>query len=275
MLVHHVRRGIGPPVVFVHGFACAGSDWDAQVAQLATRHTTVAVDLRGHGETPGTPEDASVERHAADVVELLTALDLRSVVLAGHSMGCRVVVEAALKLPGRVAGLVLVDGSQGTPAEEVVLRATFGLPGGYGPFIERSFRGMLAGNGSGPVATSIVQRALMIPEPFGARMVLDISRYDQVRLQPSMASLRLPALVVQSTGRDDHGARVVLREGQTTPYLDMVRAALPSATVVIVPGGSHFPHVEAADRTTAAIARFASSIAARADATAGGDPGWR
>src|SRR3954470_19461836 len=49
-LIHHVTKGSGqPPVVFVHGFACGHSDWDAQVAHLSLHHRTVAVDLRGHG----------------------------------------------------------------------------------------------------------------------------------------------------------------------------------------------------------------------------------
>ena len=54
-LIHHVISGHGrPPIVFVHGFACTHSDWDAQVAHLASHRQTIAVDLRGHGASPGT-----------------------------------------------------------------------------------------------------------------------------------------------------------------------------------------------------------------------------
>jgi pimeloyl-ACP methyl ester carboxylesterase len=56
-LIHHGVTGQGrPPIVFVHGFGCAHSDWDAQVANFAPRHLTVAVDLRRHGAGPGTPK---------------------------------------------------------------------------------------------------------------------------------------------------------------------------------------------------------------------------
>ena len=62
-LILHVATGEGrPPVVFVHGFACGHTDWDAQVAHLSPRHRTVAVDLRGHGASPGTAEGCSLER---------------------------------------------------------------------------------------------------------------------------------------------------------------------------------------------------------------------
>ena len=54
-LIHHVVRGEGaPPIVFVHGFACAQADWDAQVAHFSPRHRVVTVDLRGHGASAGT-----------------------------------------------------------------------------------------------------------------------------------------------------------------------------------------------------------------------------
>ncbi len=71
-LIHHVVTGLGsPPIVFVHGFGCGHQDWDAQVAHFSPRHQTVAVDLRGHGASPGSPADCSIERYGADVAELM------------------------------------------------------------------------------------------------------------------------------------------------------------------------------------------------------------
>ena len=48
---------------------CAHSDWDAQAAHLSSRHQMVAVDLRGHGASPGTAADCPIERSGADVAE--------------------------------------------------------------------------------------------------------------------------------------------------------------------------------------------------------------
>jgi pimeloyl-ACP methyl ester carboxylesterase len=50
------------------------SDWDAQVAHLSPRHRTVAVDLRGHGASPGTSDECSVEGYGADVAEVTRAI---------------------------------------------------------------------------------------------------------------------------------------------------------------------------------------------------------
>ena len=69
-LIHHTVSGHGQPsIVFVHGFACAHTDWDKQVAHLAPYHQTIAVDLRGHGASPGSPDECSIERYGADVAE--------------------------------------------------------------------------------------------------------------------------------------------------------------------------------------------------------------
>ena len=106
------------------------------------RHQTVAVDLRGHGASPGTPDECSIERYGADVAEVMQTLALPPAVLVGHSMGCRVVVEAAMQATDRVAGVVLVDGSQFAPAMEATLKETFATPDGYPTLIARWFREM-------------------------------------------------------------------------------------------------------------------------------------
>src|SRR5271157_1937449 len=139
-LIHHVVTGQGrPPVVLVHGFGCAHADWDAQVAHLSPRHQTVAVDLRGHGESPGAAADCSIERYGADVAEVMRALRLPPAILIGHSMGCRVVTEAALQAPEHAAAVILVDGSQFAPAMQAVLQQRFAEPDGFTKVVDSMF----------------------------------------------------------------------------------------------------------------------------------------
>jgi pimeloyl-ACP methyl ester carboxylesterase len=119
-----VGRG-APALVFVHGWSCDRSYWRYQTAYFAERSTVVAVDLAGHGES-GTGRVAwTMGSFGDDVVAVIDALDLREVVLVGHSMGGDVVVEAARRRPDRVLGLVWVDtyrelsaSTEGDAAEE-------------------------------------------------------------------------------------------------------------------------------------------------------------
>lgn len=83
-----------PPLVFVHGYACAHDDWVRQVDAFRPQYTVVACDLRGHGTSPGEPSSCDIETFGADIAGLLPALGLESALLVGHSMGCRIVLQA-------------------------------------------------------------------------------------------------------------------------------------------------------------------------------------
>jgi pimeloyl-ACP methyl ester carboxylesterase len=257
MLIHHVVNGEGrPPIVFVHGFACAHGDWDAQVAHLSPRHRTVAVDLRGHGISPGTVEDCSVERYGADVAEVMRTLALPPAVVVGHSMGCRVAIEAALQAPRETAAVILVDGSQFAATQESMLVERFATADGYNTLTRAMFNDMFNARSDKTVAEAVVERALHFPMPFGERLMIDMARYDVGRLAGSLASVRVPVMALQTTARNARGERTSLREGQTSPYLDMLRANVPSARVEVIPDTGHFPQIDESARTNALIEDF-------------------
>lgn len=260
-LIHHVVTGTGrPPVVLVHGFGCAHSDWDAQVAHLSPRHQTIAVDLRGHGASPGVAADCSIERYGADVAEVMRALALPPAVLVGHSLGCRVVVEAALQAPDRTAGLVLVDGSQFAPAMAAVLRERFAASDGYATMVSGMFTDMFTAKSHKGTADAIVERAGRLPTDIGQKMLSDMQRYDVGRLTSSLALLHTPVLVIQATYSNEKRERRTMVAGQTTPYLDMVRGAVPTARIEIIPGTGHFPQIDEPARTNALIDSFLGKL---------------
>jgi pimeloyl-ACP methyl ester carboxylesterase len=262
-LIHHVVTGQAhPPLIFVHGFGCAHTDWDTQVAHVSPRHQTVAVDLRGHGESPGSAAECSIERYGADVAEVMRALVLPPAILVGHSMGCRVVIEAALQAPAQTAAVVLVDGSQFSPAMEDVLRQRCAMPNGYETLVISLFQEMFTGRSDRSVVASIIERALRLPRPIGEKMLTDMQRYDVTRLSHSLASLRVPLMALQSTYSNEKRERRTMTEGQNTPYLDMVRAAVPSARVEIVADTGHFPQLDASAQTNALIDSFVAALLA-------------
>jgi pimeloyl-ACP methyl ester carboxylesterase len=256
-LIHHVVTGEGrPPIVFVHGFACAHSDWDAQVAHFSPRHRTVAVDLRGHGISPGTPEECSLERFGADVAEVMRALALPPAVVVGHSMGCRVAIEAALQAPLQTAAVILVDGSQFAASMQAALVQRFATADGYSTLTRAMFHDMFNARSDKAVAEAVVERASRFPRPFGERLMTDMARYDAGRLAGSLASLRVPVMALQTTTRNEQGERTSLREGQSSPYLDMLRANVPSARIEIIPHTGHFPQLDQSARTNTLIEDF-------------------
>ena len=262
-LIHHVVSGQGrPPIVFVHGFGCAHSDWDSQVAHLSPRHQTVAVDLRGHGASPGPAAACSIERYGADVAEVMRALALPPAVLVGHSMGCRVVTEAALQAPEHTAGVILVDGSQFSAAMGAVMRDRFALPNGYAAMATGMFKDMFTSKSNAAVAAAVVARAERLPAAIGEKMLMDLQRYDVGPFSGTLASLRVPVMALQSTFSNEKRERRTMLEGQSTPFLDMLRANVPSVRVEIIPDTGHFPQLDESARTNGSIDGFLASLPA-------------
>lgn len=104
-------HGSGKPatLVFVHGWSCDRSYWDGQLTPLSSNYQIVTIDLAGHGQSGMEREAWTVASFAEDVAAVVKELDLQNAILIGHSVGGDIIVEAALHLPGRIKGLVMVD----------------------------------------------------------------------------------------------------------------------------------------------------------------------
>jgi pimeloyl-ACP methyl ester carboxylesterase len=258
------RGGHGePPIVFVHGFGCDRSDWRAQTDRLRSTTTVVACDLRGHGETPGRPEDCSIETYGADLVQLLDELELPRAVLVGHSMGCRVVLEANRRAPDRVAGIVLVDGSMVGADDPAAVEQDLAqrlADHRYEPFIRDFFEAMFVPDSDPEVRAAIIQRALLLPAPIGSALFPRLAGWDAGQMRAALAEVRVPLMVVQSTAMNPDRVRVTLRPGQGSPWLDCVRSQLPAARIETLPGSGHFPHVEQPDVVAALIGDFVAGL---------------
>jgi pimeloyl-ACP methyl ester carboxylesterase len=256
--IFYQSRGDGePPIVFVHGALCSHEDWNPQFEHFGARQRVVACELRGHGKSPvDDPDSCSIEAFASDVVALMRSLDLPPAVLVGHSMGCRVVLEANLQAPDRVAGLVLNDGGrigQGDPeAAERNLRAE--MAAAYEKVMGALFTGMFNEKSDPELRDRLVRRALAIPQAVGLAFFPRMIAWDAGRVEEALASVRVPMLVLQSTYTNAQRVRVSLEPRSDNYWFEVVREHAPSARIQIVPGIGHFTMLEAPEQTIRAIA---------------------
>jgi len=258
--MHFVRSGRGSPaLVFVHGFACTHEDWRQQRAYFERTHEVVACDLRGHGRTPGRPHECSIEHYGGDVAALVNNLDLARVVLVGHSMGCRVVLEAARLIPDKIAGIVLIDGSLNATSDpegaEAAARATVEKLG-YAKFAEALFRQMFFKPSA--EADAIVARAVKSSAEFGPHLWPRISRWDAGSMGSAFAAQRAPVLAIQSTTRNAQLQRAPLKPGDTSPWIEYLRSR--GARVEIVADTGHFTQLEAPGAVNRLIADFLEKL---------------
>ncbi|WP_337061299.1 alpha/beta fold hydrolase [Kineococcus sp. G2] len=86
--LHHEDHGTGQPVVLIHGYPLDGDSWEKQQpALLEAGYRVITYDRRGFGRSSRPTTGYDYDTFAADLDALLTALDLRDVVLVGFSMG--------------------------------------------------------------------------------------------------------------------------------------------------------------------------------------------
>jgi pimeloyl-ACP methyl ester carboxylesterase len=96
----------GSPIVFLHGLFGQGKNWTQIAKALAAEHRSTLVDLPHHGRSPW-QEHFDFLEIADQVAELLSADD--PVALVGHSLGGKVAMVLALRHPGLVERLCVVD----------------------------------------------------------------------------------------------------------------------------------------------------------------------
>lgn len=114
-MIYTITPGDDPPVVLVAGLGFRKESWQPVIERLGPGIGTFAYDRPGIGEAPGRADPARPVSYGVLAEELATLLEEPGVdapaVLVGHSMGANIVRVYADRHPGRVAGLVFVDGS--------------------------------------------------------------------------------------------------------------------------------------------------------------------
>ena len=198
-----------------------------------------------------------MEHYGGDVIALINNLELPPAVLVGHSMGCRVVLEANRLAPERVAGLVLIDGSRtgsGDPdkAEDAARAAV--EKASYPAFAENLFRQMFFQPSA--LAEAVVVRALRQSAQFGPSLWPAMARWDAATMDAALAAVQAPVLVIQTTTRNAELKRSMLKAGESSPYLDLLRKALKDVRIEVMPGFGHFPQLEAAAEVNRLIRDF-------------------
>jgi len=128
--IYYQDMGSGQPILFSHGWPLSSEAWDRQLVEFAHQgFRTIAHDRRSHGRSSQTWDGNNMDQYADDLAELIEQLDLRDIVLVGHSTGGGEVAHycgrhgtdrvARIVLVGAVPPIMLKSDSnpEGTPIE--------------------------------------------------------------------------------------------------------------------------------------------------------------
>ena len=115
-LNYHVEeRGTGAPVIMLHGFTGSTETWRPLINKLEQAFRVITIDLPGHGQTDAPPETTRyrMELVADDLADLLDRLKATPAHWLGYSMGGRLALYLACRLPQLVRSLILESASPG------------------------------------------------------------------------------------------------------------------------------------------------------------------
>jgi pimeloyl-ACP methyl ester carboxylesterase len=245
--IHYEADGSGEPaIVFVHGWCCDRTYWREQIAPFAARGRVVAVDLAGHGESGRGRSTWTMRAFGRDVAAVVTHLDLRDVILIGHSMGGDVVVDAALEMADRVRGLVWIDSYDSLDEP----RTPESIERFLAPFRDnfadamRAFVRTVFLSGTDPELLEWVSADMAAAPP---DIALDAARHSLGN------GAVLPGLL-----RHVHVPVAALNTGWLPP--DVEALARHGVVASVLPGLGHFPMLEAPADFNAALATVVSDV---------------
>lgn len=103
-------QGAGAPVLLIHGVGMQSAAWGPQIDALSKTHRVIAPDMPGHGGSSPLPEGSDLAAFVAWCQEVVSALDVGAVSIAGHSMGALIAGGFAVEHPDLTTRVCLING---------------------------------------------------------------------------------------------------------------------------------------------------------------------
>ena len=108
--INYTRKGIGETVLlFIHGWCINSNYWEGQQDYFSSKYKTIALDLPGFGESTAIRENWTIEEYSKDIIRFMNHLELKNVILIGHSMAGEIVLETALTNHPSIIGIIGID----------------------------------------------------------------------------------------------------------------------------------------------------------------------
>ncbi|WP_299622310.1 alpha/beta fold hydrolase BchO [Pelagibius sp.] len=262
----HVQcAGAGPCLLLLHGTGAATHSWRDLLPLLAQRFSVVAPDLPGHGFSQTAAfRRMSLGAMARSIEDLLATLEVSPALVAGHSAGAAILARMCLDQRIDAKGLISLNGA---------FLALRGLPGRFFSPIARALSlsaavpRLFAQRASDP---SLVNRLLretgsridaegaqlyrrLARKPAHVSAALDMmANWNLDRLEAELPRLPVPLLLIVGT-----------RDRSVSPaQARRIKAMVPAAELVSMPGLGHLAHEEEPQQTADLIARFARDVEA-------------
>ena len=220
---HYIERGGGSPLILLHGNGEDLSYFVHQIEPFAKYFRVIAIDTRGHGQTPRGNAPFTIRQFAEDLLGFMDRHRIEKAHILGFSDGGNIAMVFVMAHPERVEKLIL----DGANLEASGVRRSIQIPIEIGYRIAKLFAG------KSPEAKKNAELlGLMVNDP---------------NVKPEeLARIQCPTLVVA-------GSKDVIKEEHTR----LIARSIPGAELVVIPG-NHFVANKNPDAFNEAVLRFLS-----------------
>lgn len=260
-------------LICVHGWGCQASDYAPLLKELSARAPelqAIALDLPGHGKTPTTVcPVATINTFAQATLHLAEGLDLGSVILMGHSMGCRVVLDAWAQAQTagkpRLKAQVFLDGSHYKLRPSLFAfdnndARSKGMSDAEKAAKKREmFQRMFSARTPDEFQASALQHVKAMDKDYSnaireSHISFDFDQMDDVLAR--LGDFGTPLLNLQSTDVDAENQRFPLKAGEMSRWMRFIKDKVPHAQQRVIEDSAHFPHVDRPDAVVEELTGF-------------------
>ncbi|HSV95428.1 MAG TPA: alpha/beta hydrolase [Spirochaetota bacterium] len=235
--------GSAPPIIFIHGAAGDSRQFHYQLEYFRGKRTVVAVDLPGHGRS-AIETLPSMADYVGAVAAVVEAEKVGRCVLAGHSMGGGIILEAYRSFPEKIAGLVFLNTGAKLPVSDLVF-----------DFLDKDFK---------VFCEFLVKLSYSkaLPEEVRQMVLKEAQSLDPVRVKNDfricasfdytsmLKEVGVPSIVLACTG----DKMVPLDVSRT------LAAGMPGARLEVCEGEGHLSYFERHEEVNERIAEFIESL---------------
>lgn len=238
------------PLVIIHGLLGSADNWRSHIRDWRAERRVIAVDLRNHGRSPHA-DGMDYTAMSDDVLAVLDRLGLEQAHVLGHSMGGKVAMSLACRMPQRVASLIVADIA----------------PVAYGHGHDDIFAAMRELEQGHPKdrreADTLLARHID-SRPIRLFLATNLQRGDgemTLRVDLDRIIAGYPDVIAPPAGESAFDGPAMVLRGAESDYvqddmLPTLRAVLPRARVITLKEAGHWLHADQPEAFQQAVATF-------------------
>ncbi|KAK3629473.1 hypothetical protein LTR56_018012 [Elasticomyces elasticus] len=260
-------------LVCIHGWGCRASDFTLLFQELNRKGADMkllAIDLPGHGDSPKELcPDASVSGCARAALSVVQYESLSEIILCGHSMGGRMVMDAFTQARAKGAPVVksvvfldvsnyrlrpkLYEFDEKDPRSKAMTEPQKAIKKA------EMFQSMFSSETPLDFELATLNHLKTLDRNFANAIRENYIRYDHEDLNASLAIVGecgIRFCNLQSTDIDGENQRFPLKSGQISPWMQLIQEKVPHAQQIVVEDSAHFPHVDQPQRVANLVLDF-------------------